>query len=358
MSDYNIHTEGAGSVGVIARLQANHIGLTAGTDGAGNFYAQDVNVNGMVAARSYIWNTSSLAWEPATGSLTGGGNVTVNNFPATQPISAASLPLPTGASTSALQTSGNSSLTSIDGKVTACNTGAVVISGALPTGGSIVGRVGIDQTTPGTTNKVTLGADNVAVTNANLDVALSTRLKPADTLAGVTTVGAVTGITNALPAGGNIIGKTGIDQTTPGTTNKVSIGTDGTVAVANLDVALSTRLKPADTLTGVTTVGAVTSITNNVNTVEVAPTTVAHAKVTVTTAGTRVQFGANACKSVVVKALASNTGLAYVGGSTVASTNGFQLSAGDTVALDINNTNVIYIDSAVNGEGVTFLSVN
>lgn len=35
----------------------------------------------------------------------------------------------------------------------------------------------------------------------------------------------------------------------------------------NLDVALSTRLKPADTLAGVTTVAAVTSITNAVNVV-------------------------------------------------------------------------------------------
>ena len=34
-----------------------------------------------------------------------------------------------------------------------------------------------------------------------------------------------------LAAGANIIGKVGIDQTTPGTTNKVSIGTDGTVAL-------------------------------------------------------------------------------------------------------------------------------
>lgn len=33
----------------------------------------------------------------------------------------------------------------------------------------------------------------------------------------------------ALPAGTAIIGKVGIDQTTPGTTNKVNIGTDGTV---------------------------------------------------------------------------------------------------------------------------------
>ena len=46
-----------------------------------------------------------------------------------------SLPLPTGAATSALQTTGNNSLSSIDSKITAVNTGAVVVSSSvLPTG--------------------------------------------------------------------------------------------------------------------------------------------------------------------------------------------------------------------------------
>jgi len=40
----------------------------------------------------------------------------------TQPVSATSLPLPTGASTSALQTTGNTSLSSIDTKLTSTNT--------------------------------------------------------------------------------------------------------------------------------------------------------------------------------------------------------------------------------------------
>lgn len=44
-----------------------------------------------------------------------------------------------------------------------------------------------------------------------------------------------------LVAGSAIVGKVGIDQTTPGTTNKVSIGTDGTVAIAasTTDVAVT-----------------------------------------------------------------------------------------------------------------------
>jgi len=51
------------------------------------------------------------------------------------PVSAASLPLPSGAATAANQVTGNNSLASIDGKIVAVNTGAVVVSSsALPTG--------------------------------------------------------------------------------------------------------------------------------------------------------------------------------------------------------------------------------
>ena len=72
----------------------------------------------------------------------------VDGSASTQPISASSLPLPTGAATSALQTTGNTSLatiagdtTSIDGKITACNTGAVVVSSsALPAGASTAAK--------------------------------------------------------------------------------------------------------------------------------------------------------------------------------------------------------------------------
>ncbi|HWR15160.1 MAG TPA: hypothetical protein VN577_10045 [Terriglobales bacterium] len=43
----------------------------------------------------------------------------------------------------------------------------------------------------------------------------------------------------ALVAGSAIVGKFGIDQTTPGTTNKVSIGTDGHVTVDNASIAVT-----------------------------------------------------------------------------------------------------------------------
>jgi len=40
----------------------------------------------IVQANNYIWNVNSLAWEKATGSLTEGQNVTVNNFPSSYNI--------------------------------------------------------------------------------------------------------------------------------------------------------------------------------------------------------------------------------------------------------------------------------
>jgi hypothetical protein len=64
----------------------------------------------------------------------------------------------------------------------------------LAAGTNIIGKVGIDQTTPGTTNGVQVNA--------------------------------------ALPAGTNLMGKVGIDQTTVGTTNGVSLAQIGATTVA------------------------------------------------------------------------------------------------------------------------------
>lgn len=81
-------------------------------------------------------------------------------------------------------------------------------------------------------------------------------------------------------------------------------------------------------------------------------------KTTVSSAGTEVVLASSqAVYSVTVKALASNTGLIYVGGAGVSSTTGFQLSARDSVSLDITDLSTVWVDCAVNGEGVTWLAV-
>ncbi len=101
------------------------------------------------------------------------------------------------------------------------------------------------------------------------------------------------------------------------------------------------------------------SQTGTVTTAEAAPTTVLNGKKTVTTAGTRVTLaGSTACKSVTIKALIANTGTIYVGDSSVASTNGYALLAGEAVSLDIANLSTVNLDASVSGEGVTYLGVN
>ena len=149
-----------------------------------------------------------------------------------------------------------------------------------------------------------------------LDTSVNTLLKPASTLAAVTTVGtvsSVTAIANALPAGTNnigdvdvlslpaipagtnnigdvdvltlpaiptgtnVIGRVGIDQTTPGTTNLVALAANQSVNVAQINGVTtlmgngatgtgSIRVTIADnnsaipTVTTVTTVSTVTNV--------------------------------------------------------------------------------------------------
>jgi len=175
--------------------------------------------------------------------------------------------LPTGAATSAKQDTGNTSLGNLDtkvGEVQASPTANTVLGRlkdlltgiVLAAGTNLIGKVGIDQTTPGTTNKVSLGSDTVktdgsavtqpvsaaslplptgAATSAKQDTG-NTSVASVDTKLGEvqasptanTVLGRLkdllTGI--VLSAGSAIIGKVGIDQTTDGTTNKVSLGTD------------------------------------------------------------------------------------------------------------------------------------
>lgn len=85
-------------------------------------------------------------------------------------------------------------------------------------------------------------------------------------------------------------------------------------------------------------------------------TVVGNGKTTVTTPGTAVQVASTtAIGSITVKALASNAGKIYVGTSSVSSSNGFQLAAGDSVSLDINDPSKVWLDADNAGEGVTYI---
>ena len=80
---------------------------------------------------------------------------------------------------------------------------------------------------------------------------------------------------------------------------------------------------------------------------------------TTTNAGTAVVVKADTdIKALSIKALATNTGDVYVGDSSVDNTNGYILSADEGVDMNVNNTNVVYIDVEVNGEGICYLALD
>ncbi len=81
---------------------------------------------------------------------------------------------------------------------------------------------------------------------------------------------------------------------------------------------------------------------------------------TVTTGGTAEALGTVLGHGpLMVKALAANTGLAYVGNDgagDVASTNGLELAAGEVVIFNqVGSLANIIVDVATNGEGVAWL---
>lgn len=133
-----------------------------------------------------------------------------------------------------------------------------------------------------------------------------------------------------------------------------------TIPVTNTGTFAVQATLAAETTKVIGTVNQGTSpwvISGAVTTTPTAPTTIYNGKKTVTTAGTRVTLAASqAVKSVVIKALAANTGLIFVGNGSVASTTGFELSAGDSVGLDVANLATVNLDSAVNGEGVSYIA--
>lgn len=141
VGDFTVETEDQGGgvhrqVVKVAELPTGGLGGTQYTEGDTEAAIVGTAVMWEDAANTLV---SVSAAKPLPVDV---GTVTVDGSGVTQPISASSLPLPSGASTAANQATANSSLstiagdtTSLDSKVTACNTGAVVVSSsALPSG--------------------------------------------------------------------------------------------------------------------------------------------------------------------------------------------------------------------------------
>jgi hypothetical protein len=231
-----------------------------------------------------------------TAAVTAGSALKVDGSAATQPISAAALPLPTGAATSSLQTTGNTSLANIEtytsripslGQALAAasvpvvltsaqlstltplstvavtqstspwvvsNGGTFAVQSTLQAGSALVGKVGLDQTTPGTTNAVSLaqigstatatgngvvgaGVQRVAIASDNTAFSVNATLS-AETTKVIGTVNVASGQTIGLAAGTNAIGK--LAANTGVTIGAVEIAASQSVAVTQ---ATSSNLK-------------------------------------------------------------------------------------------------------------------
>lgn len=168
-----------------------------------------------------------------------GNPVPVDGSGVTQPVSASALPLPAGAATSANQTTANTSLSSINGKLPALSSGNLPVVPAVQLGTGVV---------TATTQRVTLASDGPEVTN-------STAIK--NSVANIPAKGAAT-TANSTPV--NIAS----DQTVPvsqniqlgmgvatSTTQRVTLATDGAAvtALASIDgktPALVSGRQPVD----------------------------------------------------------------------------------------------------------------
>lgn len=86
---------------------------------------------------------------------------------------------------------------------------------------------------------------------------------------------------------------------------------------------------------------------------------VSDGSLSVTTAGTRVQFPSQHCAKVYVQAHPDNTGDVVIGGSTVvadASTRrGLALSPTQWQPFDVDNLNRLYIDGTVSGDKINYI---
>jgi len=79
----------------------------------------------------------------------------------------------------------------------------------------------------------------------------------------------------------------------------------------------------------------------------------------VTTVGTRVQLPSFACREVTITAKRTNTGYIYASPDNLVSSAvyGIELSAKDSFTFTVANTNQIWIDASVSGEGISYVAL-
>ncbi len=260
-------------------------------------------------------------------------HVDVDNFPATQAISAVSLPLPSGAATDA-------HLTNVQSAPGTSQTTALTIQGnasAIPV--PVSGTVSVTFPSEQAVNLNQVGGSSIAIgqqlSAASLPVVLPAAQISTLTPLSTVTVTQATGTnlhtvvdSSALPSGASTAALQSNVQSAPGTSQTVAITVQGNASGIPIPVTSSAASLPSAPVFG-------------------------HA----TSSGTATVLGSSASllNGVIIQALATNAGNVYVGSSAVTTSTGFQLQPGQATSVAVNNLNVMYVIAATSGDGVCYI---
>ncbi len=275
------------------------------------------------------------------------GTLIVDGSAVTQPVSAASLPLPSGAAT-------ESTLGSIDTKTPAL--GQALAASSVPV---VLTAAQISTLTPLSTVTANAGSGTFTVDGSGHTQPVSGTFWQVTQPVSIATA-------PVLVAGSSIIGKVGIDQTTPGTTNGVQVNaalpagsnvighviadSGSTTAVTSLPTlpagsnVIGHVIADTGSTTAVTALPAIPSGSNVIgHVIEDVPaaTTVKQAAITIGTSAVRLTTDGSAPSAtrslLAAQLLTGSTALCYFGSSSVTSTSatrGVQMFAGQTLTFD------------------------
>lgn len=298
----------------------------------------DVSISGTVAVTGGLTDAELRATAvPVSGTF----------YQATQPVSAATLPLPTGASTSANQTTLIGHVDGIEGLLTTIDADTSALAAVdYATGADVASLAVTGGGTEASAVRVTIASDSTGVVSVDDNGGSIT----VDGTVAATQSGTWTEANSAaIAASLSVIDDW--DETNRAAVNVISgqvgvAGGSGVVGAAVQRVVLATDVGlPAGT-------SALGKVGHDI-------TGIGHGVTTVATAGTDVALaGSTACKRVVIQAQTDNTAGIAVGGSgvdaTIATGTGIFLNPGDAFELEISNLADVFIDSLTNGEGVRY----
>lgn len=210
-------------------------------------------------------------------SLTLNGALRVDGSAVTQPISAAALPLPTGASTSALQTAGNLTLTAISaqlpttlGQKTMANSLAVTIASDQSVI-SITGNVGVAQgsTTAGEIGPLVQGAVTTAAptyTTATTN-ALSLTTAGALRVDGSAVTQPISAAALPLPAGASTSAlQTAGNATLTAISGQIPATLGQHASAASMSVVIASDQSPIPVTASLSSTAVITSVANSLTT--------------------------------------------------------------------------------------------